>query len=151
MGKFSKSINAYILKTKKNTKAVFTETAAEIFSRIVDRTPVDVDQTDHKGQTKANWQISTDKPGNQVLNTSDTDGQVTKDRELPKLSNADDVVYIYHNEPHINQLEFGLYPKPGGPKTDKGYSTQAPKGMVRVTLSEFKNIFTKVVNSKKGK
>jgi len=42
---------------------------------------------------------------------------------------------IYNNSPYISKLEFGGYGD--GPKTTGGYSRQAPRGFVRVTLSEF--------------
>jgi hypothetical protein len=150
MGEFTKSIEAYIEKTTKNADSIFKETVSEVFTRIVDKTPVDVDDTKHRGKTKGNWQIGIDSIPTEVLDSSDPSGSATKSRELSKLKNAEETVYIVHNEPHIHLLEFGLYPKPGGPKTANGYSTQAPKGMVRTTLNEFNTIFKRVVNSKKG-
>jgi hypothetical protein len=140
LGQFANAIQAYVLKTKENSKKVFQDTARDVFGRIVDRTPVDVDDTPHKGQTKANWRVDTKEPDNSILSDKDIDGSKTKSREDSKFDNADDVIFIYNNEGHISALEYGLYPKPGGPKTDNGFSTQAPSGMVRITLAEFKNI-----------
>jgi len=62
------------------------------------------------------------------------------------ISKESDQHYVISNPlPHINVLEYGLYPNPpkkGSCKTINGYSIQAPQGFVRISLEEVKNEFS---------
>ncbi|OYQ90422.1 hypothetical protein B9T10_03630 [Wohlfahrtiimonas chitiniclastica] len=62
------------------------------------------------------------------------------------IAKESDQHYVITNPlPHINVLEYGLYPNPpkkGSGKTINGYSTQAPMGFVRISLEEVKNEFS---------
>lgn len=49
---------------------------------------------------------------------------------------------IWSNSPYIHRLEYGLYPNPpkgGQGKTVNGFSKQAPKGFVRLSIKEVAN------------
>ena len=51
---------------------------------------------------------------------------------------------IHTDNPYAKPLEYGLYPNPpqgGGGKTQGGYSIQAPKGFVRISIEEVINEF----------
>jgi len=150
LGNFSKQINAYVLKTKTNTRDVFHGIVEEVFEKIVERTPVDADPTEHRGQTKANWQIGEGQAPSGIIEQQDPTGSATIEREVGKLENSlADTIWIVNNEKHTRALEFGLYPKSSqSGKTVGGYSKQAPRGMVRVTLAEYPQIFKKVVREK---
>ena len=55
---------------------------------------------------------------------------------------AGQVVYIATDKVYAPIIEYGLYPNP--PKhptgrTTNGYSTQAPQGMVRITVTNMQN------------
>ena len=110
-------------------KAVVTS----LFSRIVDRTPVD------KGQAKGNWKIGIGEPAegaeymggqraslggdfgaNSAAAEANSLEQLSKLRE--KLNGK--VVWISNDTPYIQLLE-------------EGSSSQAPHGMVAVTRAEF--------------
>ena len=57
---------------------------------------------------------------------------------------GDESIYISNNLPYIATLEYGGYPNPpksGSGKTVNGFSKQAPKGMVGVTLANTDAIF----------
>ncbi|HII3779098.1 TPA: HK97 gp10 family phage protein, partial [Pasteurella multocida] len=47
-----------------------------------------------------------------------------------------DTIIIATDKPYAPVIEYGLYPKPRGIKTENGFSTQAPQGMVRITVQE---------------
>lgn len=51
---------------------------------------------------------------------------------------------IHTDKPYAKPLEYGLYPNPpqgGKGKTIDGFSTQAPKGFVRISMEEVFNEF----------
>ena len=100
----------------------------DLLAGVVRRTPVDT------GRARGNWQLSIGKPEEQE-----------KVQKIPHFS----VVWLSNNLPYIEVLEFGKFtPKNPGPSKDHrkkrkgktwvkgGYSVQAPKGMLRVTLAQ---------------
>lgn len=102
---------------------------------LILKSPVDT------GRFRGNWNLGI---GTADLSTSeevDKSGSSTLGKIVTKLSSAESahVFYITNNLPYAAKLEFGGYPNPpvgGKGKTSGGYSTQAPNGMVRVTLAE---------------
>ena len=104
-----------------------------LFRKIVTRTPVDT------GRTRANWNVSFGAPnysyGPSVV-LSRSMAQIAKIRKYP----IGVKVYLANGAPHIRLLEYGGYPqspKRGTGKTAGGFSTQAPAGMVRISVAEF--------------
>ncbi|MBT4080295.1 MAG: HK97 gp10 family phage protein [Gammaproteobacteria bacterium] len=89
-------------------------TALQVFSGLILRTPVDT------GRARANWNTSAGAIDYSI------DEDATKPQS-PTLRKGDGSkpIYITNNLPYIGELE-------------NGSSTQAPKGMVAVTLSELK-------------
>ena len=84
-------------------------------------------------------------------------------REPPTLDYSGyPVIYITNALPYIVMLEHGLYKNPGQPHltkfrgryvervrtTPEGFSIQAPKGMVRVSLVEEKQFIDKFMRSR---
>lgn len=119
----------------------------EALARIVQKTPVDT------GHARLNWQVTigvptgTELPGTGSPNISET---------LAALAGLGpfQVVFIANPVPYIDVLESGGFrPKDPGPSKDPrpgrlgrilvrgGYSTQAPRGMVAVTIQELLAIF----------
>lgn len=110
---------------------VRTKTVA-LFTRIINRTPV------FTGCARANWNVSIGQPNfsfdrnersiNRAL------AEVTKVYSYPSGS----VAYLSNGAPYIRLLEYGGYPTPRKPtgRTVGGYSSQAPAGMVRVSIAE---------------
>lgn len=110
---------------------------------VVLRTPVD------KGRARAAWNVSvsyadtsvppesgsydTTREGSAALRSAIA--QV--DAAVPRATGATNglTVWITNALPYIQVLEFGLYPG-DGPRTAGGYSTQAPAGMLRLTVDE---------------
>ena len=55
--------------------------------------------------------------------------------------------YLTNSVPYIGKLEFGGYPKPSrGEKTINGFSTQAPQGMVRISVENFDKMLDDSIN-----
>lgn len=69
-------------------------------------------------------------------------GDARRSWVLSKVSTAH--YRVENQQPYIKVLEYGLYPNPpkgGKGKTVNGFSTQAPRGMVRISIEEVKNEF----------
>ncbi len=99
----------------------FQATALQLFSLIVEETPVD------KGTAKGGWQPSVGWPdlSGGAANPNKT---ITSLPKNPLL-----VPYILSNPlPYIDVLEFGGYGP--GPLTVGGFSKLAPRGMIRVNM-----------------
>jgi hypothetical protein len=128
---FTLDISRFIEKTKLNAETVVRRISIQAFTRVVKRTPVDT------GRARANWQLNLNS-----LPTGQTSGGGAT---LSQLSNYSlgDVVFIANNVPYIAVLEYGGYPKSpkgGSGKTSGGFSTQAPYGMVGVTMNELQSV-----------
>lgn len=134
MSDFGAALRAECNKAKDdlNRKVVFT--ALKIFRRLIYRTPAD------SGRMAANWQI-----GLGALNpsTSDAPGSDAFARGQARLSSwkPGQTIWMTNSMAYARTIEYGLYGKPpgsaNGPKTRSGYSTQAPAGIVRLTVQEF--------------
>jgi len=85
------------------------------------------------GTARANWQYGNGFIPNEFLNEQDGDGNRTLSRIINKTSSGDPytVHYITNNVPYIQALE-------------DGHSRQAPQGMLKTTLIEFKGIFNAI-------
>lgn len=136
---FFKAIENWQKKTLDNSVKIINGTIEDLFRSIVVRTPIDFDDMSHRGTTKANWQIGKGKDIKSKINARDPQGEQTIQREIRKLDKAiPRVFYIVNNEGQSKMLEFGLYSKTSQTgKTVNGFSTQAPAGMVRISLEEF--------------
>lgn len=118
----------------------------QFFSKVILMTPVDADQGVTAGRARANWVASNDRAYAYERKKVDTEGISTVEKLVPYIAKYQlgKKIYLTNNVPYIGMLELGLYPNPPKTRTGKtvnGYSTQAPTGMVRNSLSEtFKDI-----------
>lgn len=144
---------------EKQTKAFTTAlraTVIDVYSRIMMDTPVDT------GRARGNWFFTKDRP------TSKRDEQArTSYRRINELTRGAARIkfgtryYLTNNLPYIETLEFGNYPKnpkrgTRNPRTGameirsrRGFSKQAPAGMVRINLNRFNRILQKNVRANK--
>lgn len=103
----------------------FREAVIELFSRVIQRTPVDT------GRAKANWQPANGRYiEDRSLNEYDKAGTATiqKVRDvLSKWKLSDGFVSLTNNLNYIVPLEYG-------------FSNKAPTGMVRITAEEWDDI-----------
>tara|TARA_R110000787_G_scaffold42303_2_gene103989 strand:+ start:3651 stop:4118 length:468 start_codon:yes stop_codon:yes gene_type:complete len=117
--------------------------AMELLRGVVMNTPSDT------GRARGNWQISTGAPITTTLGSKDKNGGGTVSKGQKKINEAKPygIIWLTNNLSYISVLEFGEFiPTDPGPSKDKrkgrkgeilvrdGYSVQAPRGMVRLTL-----------------
>lgn len=98
----------------------------EALRRIILRTPVDT------GLARGNWQLTINSPTDAVLTRVDASGGSAISAGISKLANIPPftTIYIQNNLDYILNLEHG-----------PGMSTQAPNGMVAITIEELGSIF----------
>ena len=102
--------------------------AFEALSRIVLRTPVDT------GRARGNWNVGAGDPDRSVnIMGFDKTGMETINRVRPLLDAAgpDQTLYVTNSLPYILPLEHG-------------HSSQAPAGMVMVTLAELQPLASEI-------
>jgi hypothetical protein len=128
MSTFTLDVSKFIDKTSKTADAEVRKICLDLLTGIVLKTPVDT------GRARANWFTSINSPSANVTVSTDPSGSSTISSGLSAISKATgNVLWITNNLPYIYRLEFGGYPN--GPKTTGGFSSQAPAGMVRVTVN----------------
>ena len=120
LAQFNAALTASEKKIKGDIKKFHQQVIAELFKRIVLRTPVDT------GRARGNWQIEIGGPAQGTLEVVDKDGDPTISKEVAKLSDIPpfSLIHISNNLEYISYLEH-----------DKR-SKQHPEGMVEISLTE---------------
>lgn len=88
-----------------------------VFSSVIKMTPVDT------GRAKGNWQCTIGSPASGDTTRLGESGSLSEVLETTPRE-AGEKVYLTNNLPYIQKLEYG-------------HSTQAPSGMVRVSIQRF--------------
>lgn len=88
------------------------------------------------GRFRGNWQFSIDSPATEELDRIDPSGSETIAALLSQVQalTIGQTAYIVNNLPYAIPLEYG-------------HSTQAPAGMVRVTLANFQRIVDEAIRN----
>ena len=150
---FALDVGKFVTKTRGIPDLILRSLLQDISKGLVERTPRDT------GRLVGNWQFGQDSyPQNEVSVGGEGQGGAVANQTLQKLMQVSSTVhaghihYIVNNVPYAPVVEYGLYPNPpknggttegGRSKTSGGYSTQAPKGMVRITAVEFRTYIRK--------
>lgn len=121
MGTFSADVSRLVRQIEQKANVALRKIAIDTTERVRLKTPVDT------GQLRASW---TCQLGSMPTTFNGSDTAIAQFK-------LGDRLYIATDKPYAPMLEYGLYPKnsPTG-KTVNGFSRQAPKGMVRITLQE---------------
>ncbi|HDR1268614.1 TPA: HK97 gp10 family phage protein [Pasteurella multocida] len=120
MGSFVIDIAKFREKLGNKADLVLRKVGIETYEKVKQKTPVDT------GQLRASWTVSVNgMPQN-----------YNGDISALNTAKFGDTIIIATDKPYAPVIEYGLYPKPGGIKTENGFSTQAPQGMVRITVQE---------------
>ena len=114
---FSSDLAKFAKKTNINIEKALRITATSVFSSVVLRTPI------KSGRARANWLYTMDSPAT---------GTVTDVNVKPIKAGRGHTHILTNNLPYIDKLE-------------NGNSTQAPNGMLKVTVTEFENHLKKAV------
>lgn len=119
---------------KVDPSVVVQKVALDLFGRVILRTPVD------SGRARANWQTSLGSPQEGEVETVNNipvgaSGGSAFDEVAQVVSNyqGDESIFLSNNLPYTEVLE-------------NGSSSQAPAGMVKVTLAEYPHIVENAVN-----
>ena len=143
---FAKDIAKFCRKLEVAPSVVVKRIISTIAENVVDRSPVDT------GKFKANWHYTHGSVSTDTTEDVDPSGEETKARMLAAIAEAPagGKHNITNALPYAAVIEYGLYPNPPKNPTGKtvgGYSTQAPAGVVRITVLELQ---THVHNAVEG-
>jgi hypothetical protein len=112
-------------KAKADIDTVTRKVTLDLFSAVARRSPVDT------GRFRANWNVSLSSPDTTVtFNTNQ--GRITAEVGKAASFQSGSVVYMVNALPYARRLEYG-------------WSKQAPQGMVRLTVQEFKQYVERAV------
>ena len=113
-----------------NLALVYQKVIIELLARIIEKTPVD------SGRARANWQVALNVAPDDVTDSYDKAGSIALSKGEAEALKAmpEDEVYIINNVPYILKLEHGS-------------STQAPSGIIAITVEEFAGIVSGAANN----
>jgi hypothetical protein len=120
---FTAQIGAFVEKAKGNTELVLRKVALEMFTRVVIKSPVD------EGRFKSSWLVAINSVPQGVPGTIDKTGAPSFERiqATVPLTKVGDTITMVSNLPYSQKLEYG-------------HSSQAPSGVIRVTIMEWNNV-----------
>ena len=143
MTAFLKQVSEFATKAKISNERVMRGATIKLFSSVIMASPVD------SGRFRANWQLSGSAPASGVTSGNDTGGATASSVAQEVASSAQWQEFtLANNLPYAAKLEFGGYPG-DGPKTAGGFSTQAPRGMVRVNVARFDAIVEQMARAQR--
>jgi hypothetical protein len=127
MTSFADSVARFTKKAEAKVEMAVRKIAIDVFSEVVMMTPVDT------GRARGNWQCKIGAIPNGTLELDDTAGTATISAIQAEALNlrAGQPIFLINNLPYIEALEHG-------------HSSQAPSGMVRLTVQRWKPIVAKV-------
>ena len=123
MAGFASQVKAWTDKSERRLETAIRKIALDVFSRVIMRSPVDT------GRFRGNWQVEIGAVPFGALDLHDKVGRATINKVTAATLNlkAGQTIFLVNNLPYARRLEYG-------------WSQQAPAGMVRVTVEEFKPI-----------
>ena len=128
---FSSDLRKYGKKLDLSLEQVAISVCSQVVKSVIEKTAVD------KGSARANWVATINRPYNGIVKSNDKTGAISISKGLSVAKGASgNIFYLTNNLPYIRKLEFGGYSD--GPKIVGGFSTQAPHGMVRLTMQTLK-------------
>jgi len=143
VGSFSKAVKIWSDKTGESVDDIIVATVTDLSRRVIQRTPVGNPSLWSSppppgytgGQAKGNWFASIGSPSNEIdrnIRAKNASVPLGRDERI-RMNAAGNIYYMVNNLPYIRRLEY------------EGWSTQAPQGMVRVTVTEFKKSIDKAI------
>ena len=122
-GSFALDISKFVNKTHSNVDLVTRKIVFDVMRSVIKKSPVDT------GRFKGNWQYGVGEMPTGQLDIYDESGKGTQVHLMGKVpkESAGKLHYIVNNLPYSIRLE-------------NGWSSQAPSGMVGLTISEYQGI-----------
>ncbi|MDM0041878.1 HK97 gp10 family phage protein [Variovorax sp. J22R193] len=134
MSSFAFDIQRFCELTNERASTVTRQAALSMLNSLIKRSPVDT------GRFRGNWQTTIGAPPSSVLETDDKSGAQTLSRGLAVLADFECGPPIYL----VNGLPYGR-------RLENGYSQQAPSGMVRLTVNEFRKYIAQAIEQAQSK
>lgn len=139
MGEFELDLKRFAEKAGDKIDLVFRKVGIDMLTRVILRSPV-ADPARWKrprkgyvgGRFRANWQVAIGNPPRGTVEFHDKSGRIAiaKGTATALGVKAGQTLWLCNNVPYARRLEFG-------------HSKQAPAGMVRITVKEFKQMVEK--------
>lgn len=132
MAEWTLDLNQWADKQKNKVLDIRRSFAFAIFAKVIYRTPVD------SGRARQNWLVTLNG-GSLAYNPDAAKGGrvLVEGQRVIDNAKGDEKIIIQNNAPYIGKLEYGGYgPNSPSGKTVGGFSKQAPRGMVGVTMLE---------------
>lgn len=135
MASFSEQVRKWAEKTGRSIEQTVVDTVVDISSKVVLRTPVGNPSIWQGpapagyigGTLRNNWFASIGQPSTAADRQPSAAGTSALSEIIAKSVGAPgEVYYLVNNMPYANRIEY------------QGYSKQAPAGMVRLSVQEFK-------------
>jgi len=127
---FELQLNKELVDTDEKIEDVISLIAMDSLRGIVKKSPVDT------GRFRGNWIVSKNRMNPAKVNTADKTGTSSITRGTQTIETfeykKDKSIIIQNNLPYANRLE-------------NGWSRQAPKGMVALTLAEMRTKYRNVL------
>lgn len=124
MSGWSIPIDRLAQRTGLKLDTVTRKVTLDLFTSVVQKSPVDT------GRFKANWNVGTTP--DLSFNASTNAGRGLAEAQKAIGISSGSVVYLSNGLPYARRLEYG-------------YSGQAPAGMVRLSVREFRNFVERAV------
>lgn len=127
MADFAADVRRFADEASEKATMAMRKIALEIFSRVILRSPVDT------GRFRANWQVAIGSVPGGTLELTDKTGQATisKMQAVALGVVAGQTITLANNLPYAQRLE-------------NGWSSQAPAGMVALTIQDFQQVAEEV-------
>lgn len=138
---FKKSFASVLRRISDKRDMVVRKVIIQTGRAVIQRSPVDT------GRFRGNWQFGISSINTDTSSSNDRGGTLAMGRIAVGMNSwkTGQFVFITNSLPYARMLEYGGYPD--GPKTVGGYSRQAPAGMVRVTVNDFKQFLKRAGES----
>ena len=152
---FTAQIETARKKYEKRMVLIHKKVSADLFRKVIVMTPVDT------GRAKGNWMLGINAIPQEV--SEDVDKSETGEKTVAKVITGleslrtGDTAVLANSLPYIVKLEYGGFPNPPLKgsydkktksyiiKSAGGYSKQAPTGMVRTAIEEYRPILNKAI------
>lgn len=131
---FALDLRQFNIKTNQQLRLVVRKIALELLRRVVLRTPVgnpDLWQSRAPrgyvgGFLRGNWQVTIGTPAGGTIDQFSTSAEQVIAEQSGAVSSwdGDGAIFIVNNAPYSMRIE-------------RGWSSQAPQGMVQITLEEY--------------
>ena len=129
---FTSEVKAAAKRLNESTATVQRNVVAGWFNQTVRKTPADT------GRLQGNWQVSKDTPKAGDVSRKGASGPLS---DINRTVRKPALYYLVNNLPYAPVIEYGRYgtgPGATAKTAGTGFSVQAPRGMVRISLIETK-------------